>query len=467
MGSDLVYYNDVWVVPLGGVNPVATRLFNVDGVVNPFPISDVDVSTLSQAFTMPIPWQPRTGHSIALQGISATNKDSLVIYMSGGFNNGTFLDDVWSWRVNNPLEFWRKDYTPDELFTTAVSTSSTPTWRNNTPTIAYVTPDSNLTFLQRFWVPTKPDAKNGLRMEQRTYATSDKIAMLNSVGIFTIRDLANAGVYTILKLRGFDFPQVPLDARMTFTDICDYRALAIALVDKCTINLPSLYDGEKNQPSNVIPVFGGPPPANDSIAWHGRANYDFLLAGVDDPTVLTNAWDGCTYVPQIEGLFGPNVNGLGYVDQVTSIVNPNPTLENLFCRQSPGPRAYHSIVVYEERLYIMGGKQSEQFFYADTWYREPRLPKATISKFAKDHTPLPWFHFTSDAPGVFFEYRIWDPYNYKEIRPWTPVTYKTSVYWLDWREGGPGNGLYQLYVRAVDPAGNRDEKFVWGQNVYE
>lgn len=68
---------------------------------------------------------------------------------------------------------------------------------------------------------------------------------------------------------------------------------------------------------------------------------------------------------------------------------------------------------------------------------------------------------------MFFEYRVWDPYNYKELRPWTQVTHKTSIAWLDWREGGPGNGYYQLYVRAVDPAGNRDERYIMGQNVYK
>lgn len=72
-------------------------------------------------------------------------------------------------------------------------------------------------------------------------------------------------------------------------------------------------------------------------------------------------------------------------------------------------------------------------------------------------------------PGSFFEYRVWDPNLYKEIRPWTrgeyipflapnecsllnhyclsnyhlpAVTHKTSVSWLDWRMGGPGNGRY-------------------------
>lgn len=31
---------------------------------------------------------------------------------------------------------------------------------------------------------------------------------------------------------------------------------------------------------------------------------------------FSDKWDGCTYNPQIQGLFGPNVDGLGYVDQV-------------------------------------------------------------------------------------------------------------------------------------------------------
>lgn len=57
---------------------------------------------------------------------------------------------------------------------------------------------------------------------------------LNEVGLKTIRDLANAGKYDILKLRGFDVPQVPLDQRYDFYDICDVRALAIAVVEKCT-----------------------------------------------------------------------------------------------------------------------------------------------------------------------------------------------------------------------------------------
>ena len=59
-----------------------------------------------------------------------------------------------------------------------------------------------------------------------------KLDMLHSVGIYTIRDLAEADKYVILKLRGHDFPGV--EEVMDFTDICDVRALAAAAVEKCT-----------------------------------------------------------------------------------------------------------------------------------------------------------------------------------------------------------------------------------------
>lgn len=49
--------------------------------------------------------------------------------------------------------------------------------------------------------------------------------------------------------------------------------------------------------------------------------------------------------------------------------DPLPELQELFCRQTPGKRAYHNMVVFEERLYVIGGKQSEDVFYADAWYR--------------------------------------------------------------------------------------------------
>lgn len=79
---------------------------------------------------------------------------------------------------------------------------------------------------------------------------------------------------------------MPQEERLDLYEICDYRALAMALVHKCSLNLPSLFDGERNMPWNIEPVFGGPPPDTEIIKWHGRDNYDFLLPESTDPDVL-------------------------------------------------------------------------------------------------------------------------------------------------------------------------------------
>jgi hypothetical protein len=131
-----------------------------------------------------------------------------------------------------------------------------------------------------------------------------------------------------------------------------------------------------------------------------------------------------------------------------------------------GYRAYHAAVYFEERMYIFGGRQSDSKLIADSWYRDDRLPAVNLKTKPQTDTPQWTFRFASDEPGCVFEYRIWDVLKFKEIRPWTAVLHKTAVDWLDWREGGPGNGRYALYVRAVDPSGNRDEMFETGRNVY-
>lgn len=55
-----------------------------------------------------------------------------------------------------------------------------------------------------------------------------------------------------------------------------------------------------------------------------------------------------------------------------------------------------------------------------------------------------------------------------DIIPWTTTTKNlgADVAWLDDKKGGPGKGWYSLYVRAVDPGGNRDIQFSTRTNVY-
>lgn len=59
------------------------------------------------------------------------------------------------------------------------------------------------------------------------------LEMLHSVGLHTVRDLATADKYTILKLRGHDFPGTPEKDLLNFYSVCDFRELALAVVKKC------------------------------------------------------------------------------------------------------------------------------------------------------------------------------------------------------------------------------------------
>ena len=469
--GNLIYYNDIWT----------SELTSSGSLVLPW-TSNTD--PLSPAFyPKQMPWEPRTGHTVVLEPASPANGDVRSIYIIGGagFDQEKkrplpfFFDDVWVWRpelydnTNKlPIDVWKKDYTDLALYSQGVGEFFG--YYNETPAKFYLTPDSDVSYLRRFWLPSRfrgdIEIKNGMRSEIRPYITLEKLQMLNDAGIYTIRDLATANKYQILKLRGFDFPQIPLSDRMDFYDICDARQLAIAVVDKCSVKTPiTLYDGYKNQPWMIKNEFGGPPPPVQPVKWHDVETY--VTVEITDPVILTDLWDACTYNPNIQGFYGPNVNGLGYVSQISTIRDPLPELQELFCRQNPGPRAYHSALYYEERVYIFGGKQGATKFKGDTWYRDAQLPTAKFVSKPASNTYADVFEFGTDEPGCVFEYRVWDPYNYIELRPWTPVVKKTIVGWLDWRVGGPGNGMYQMFVRAVDPAGNRDERYVLGRNVYE
>lgn len=447
--GNITYFNDIWRSPIDG---------------------NLEKWELVVQFA---PWSPRAGHTISLEPATSRNGNMRFVYLVGGSvnddNNSTaFSDEVWVWRPDiDPPHVWRQDFTNEALFSTG--DGSEFHYANYSPSVFFVTPDSNVSALKRFIMPSKVDSVTGKRLDLRPYITDQKLEMLTKANVLTVRQLAEADKYTILKLRGYDYPQVQPADRLSFGDICDVRALAIAVVKKCSVNSESinLFDGEKNMPWNILPEFGGDAPAVPMAAWHNRPRgYPELAVGDDDPTAHTENWDGCKFDPIIEGLKGPNVDGLGTVSQVKEIRTPEAELTNIFCKQSPGQRAFHAAAFFEERLYVFGGKQSEAAFMADAWYRDSRLPIARFQVKPPDHSSFPTFQFSSDEPGVTFEYRIWDPYYYKEIRPWTAVVSKTDIGWLSWRMSGPSNGLYTIFVRSVDPAGNRDERYVLNRNVY-
>jgi len=454
-----IYYNDIWSAPITGA-PNTWTLVSI-------PDSQGNAQTV-------MPWIGRTGHNVVIDTPAPDNLNIRTVYLYGGDSGPDqqgILSDVWTWRPDDINEYWRQDFTSAAYF----STGSGEQYRysNSSPSVYYVSLESNLTYLHRFMVPTEVTGSPGQRYSLRPYLTSTEIEAIQAVGINTIAELANIDLYTVLKLRGFDIPQVPTDQRYHVNKICDYRALAQAVVDKCAVTLPNLYDGEQQMPWEIQNEFGGAPPIAASkgmqtfiAAWHGIRGYDYLLPQTNDVTKLTAQWDGCLYDSRIQGLNGPNVDGIGNVQQVDSVRNPSSEIENLFCKQTPGPRAYAGMVYFEGRVYIFGGKNSTTSFYADSWYRDAHLPTISISTAPTDNTPEPYFSLAIDKPGSYIEYRVWDPYLYKEIRPWTAMTKKVSISWLNWRKKGPGTGRYQIYFRAVDAAGNRDERFIMSQNVY-
>ena len=152
-------------------------------------------------------------------------------------------------------------------------------------------------------------------------------------------DLATADKYKILKLRGFNFPvgegkenprqagsgrrleeaAVKAEPKLDFHDVCDVRALAIAVINKCAVTIQNrMVDTERNLPSNIESEFGGAAPGTAQSAWHGEQTFEYLKAATTDYDTLIEEWDGCTYNKILQGLqnFGPNVPGLGYVSQV-------------------------------------------------------------------------------------------------------------------------------------------------------
>ena len=155
------------------------------------------------------------------------------------------------------------------------------------------------------------------------------------------------------------------------------------------------------------------------------------------------------------------------MDQIEEIRDPLPELQEFTCKQSPGRRAWHNTLIFEERLYVFGGKDGDTVYHSDTWYRDSLMPVARMTGRPQTQSSQAWFTFASNKPGCIFEMRVWNPVVYKEIRPWVPVSRRLPIGFLQWQLGGPGNGIYSVYVRAIDPAGNKDYLYIPDNNVYQ
>ena len=267
-----------------------------------------------------------------------------------------------------------------------------------------MTPYSDIDFLQRFTLPISlavADRNQLLRAVRRAaprrrhvvppplpplrepLLDAEQVQMLRRVGINTIHDLTTADKLTILRLRGYDFPQVPPEKRFDFENICDIRELAKAIVNKCSLRtkidtmdtfyVHPRFDGEMGQPANLVPLWnGGHPGLGESEAkWYG-VNYTLI----QDDDGGADTWDGCQPAERA-GRDQRDGHRQGRAGARVLRQDPRPVARarRAAVPVEPGrPRIGAVGAYFNEMVYVMGGRVDEDAYAQDMWYRDDRLP---------------------------------------------------------------------------------------------
>lgn len=103
---------------------------------------------------------------------------------------------------------WVEDYSPQQPYQSAVA-RTTGFVPGPGPQVHYLDGDSHVSLMNRAFLPTfAPSELGSVPPELRPLATAEEAEMLVQAGVDTISDLISADKYTILKLRGYDVPQV-------------------------------------------------------------------------------------------------------------------------------------------------------------------------------------------------------------------------------------------------------------------
>ncbi|CAM9660041.1 unnamed protein product, partial [Phaeothamnion confervicola] len=305
-GEEVQYLNDVWWAPLAA--------------------STSDDAMVMETWTAaaPPPWSPRAGHAAVMEEAAAINAFEGRLYVIGGHDATGPLSDSWSIAAADAptsgssvsvSAAWDLDYAISQPYRSAQGNDSGFLTGNN-PSYYYLDSNSPIEMLLKVYLPTLAPAELGPSRVVRTALVSEsRLQTLRSVGIHTVGDLATADQYTVLKLRGYDYPQVPTSERLTLTSICDIRQLAVDFLAGCTVDyMVDLPKEELSQPAHVTPVFGGSRPVTQLAKWYG---VDYTVAAASsstDETAMVEKWDGCT---KLDGIVMPDVPGIGLVAQVS------------------------------------------------------------------------------------------------------------------------------------------------------
>lgn len=428
-----MYLNDVWQVTL----PTEPCCISSKGCDDSSPVQNTACQPSQsdwKLLTHHAEWPERSFHTSVYEPPASSNAFRHRIYLSGGRNSATTFSDSWTWWIGDTGR-WKCDF--GEVNSTLDS---------------FLSIDSPLSMFKKFQLP--PLNNSGQLVNFTSTAAFDIVSdtylsVMSSNSINTIHELASADLYTVLKLRGFDYPgrfakEIP--------NICFLRDMAIAFVEKCALKVAnsSLFH-------RSIKRIGHSLNTSPSIIC-GR--------GGDSQPCMAKDWDGCTPIPNAETV---DVHGLGDVAVPQMKYNVPGAVEELFCRQAPGHRYLGASAYVDNKVVVLGGiTDNATRLHRDVWARDEVFPRAIITAMPESYTPQSIFFFDSNEAGAHvFEYKLLKEDN--DLTPWTTTTKSigVDVSWLDDKKGGPGQGWYTLYVRAIDPSGNRDVTFSTQANVYK
>ena len=418
-----VHLNDMWAVNIT-TTPCCYFNGNCQAISHPLRIDDLG-SCLPDAskwyeVSNNSSWSPRSGHTTIHEPPSSLNGFQDKIYIIGGMNHDGIKSDVWLWYPSRNL--WIQDFESLHTLNTG-----------NKRYINYYDEHSRLSDLFRFHLPLpnklKNDQFNSVIPEH--HLSSDHITRLRNLGINTFVDLANTDLRTILKLRGYDYPGLDV---FEVPNICYVKILVHEFITKCTVK-------DETYPQEIT--------CNPS-----------------DIECIVHNWDGCAPITNLTKI---DVHGIGDVSVLNHIDDPFPDLEEMHCKQVPAKRHSSAGVFIDGKTFLMGGRGVNSTLFQDTWSRDDTFPLSSMLMKPLSHSTQSKFRFDSNEDGATqFEYKLFDKVERLPVTPWlrTTVNQVIDVSWLDTKKDGPGNGWYTLYLRAIDPSGNRDSAYMINQNVH-
>lgn len=87
--------------------------------------------------------------------------------------------------------------------------------------------------------------------------------------------------------------------------------------------------------------------------------------------------------------------------------DPTDEVGELTCKWHPFPRAYHTAAYFNQRVWLIGGKRTNDDYNDDVWYRDSELPKAFVIMRPETQTADTEFTFRSDKSGAVFQVGQW------------------------------------------------------------